>query len=526
MLTLSDLLHSTAQTHGARRALADGNETLSWRQYLERIGRTAALLRSRGLAPGERFGVLARNCVVQGQLFYGGYWAGVVPVPLNFRQAPREIAQMLEDAQCRVLFVDAAFLPLLDDVALSAWKAHTIVIALDDAPALHAGVDTFDRLLAHETTALAPHASREDDDALILFTGGTTGRSKGVRLSHRNIATNAMQLARVMSPTTADVYLHLSPMFHSTDLKATVVTAFGGSHVYLKEFSVDGVMRAVERHGVTLLSIVPSMIVRLLREADFSRYDHSSLRLISYGSSPMAAGVLRDAMALFPKVGFHQCYGLTETAPLVAVLDEASHRDALAGRPELLSAAGRVLPGVSVRFVDPQGQRVGDGEVGEILVRGPQVSSGYLNRADETAAAFRDGWFHTGDLGKLDDDGYLYVLGRRKEMVITGGENVYTREVERVLEQHPDVAEAAVIGVPDERFGEALLAVIVTVAGAADPEPDALITYCRLQLGGYKIPRRYLFVKALPRTAVGKVQKHELQSMWARVDARSEAVPE
>jgi long-chain acyl-CoA synthetase len=506
LLTLSNLLRATAQSHGKRVAIRDGAGNLTWEEYLARIQRTAGMLRNLGLEPGDRFAILCRNCVLQAQLLNGGYWSGIVPVPLNFRLSPAEIAQLLEDAQCQVLMIDNAFVHLLDQPLLAKWRENVNVIPVDGVDARFPSVD----VRIARANPVPAHEVREDDDAILLYTGGTTGRGKGVRLSHRNVVSNALQLSRVMNAGENDVYLHVSPMFHSTDLKATVVTMFGGGHVYLKEFSTAGVLEAVQRDRVTILSLVPTMIVRMLQEGKLDQYDLSTLRLISYGTSPIGAGVLRAAMQAFPQAGFHQCYGLTETSPLLALLDETSHRRALGDKPELLRAAGRPLPGVDMRFLANDGSELANGEVGEIVVRGPQIAKGYWNRPDDNASAFRDGWFHTGDIGRIDDEGHLFVLDRKKDMVITGGENVYTREVESVLQQHPDIEDVAVVGVPDEKYGEALLAAIVLRDGKAETSADALIAFCRGQLGGYKIPRRFMFVEQLPRTSMGKVRKQDL----------------
>jgi long-chain acyl-CoA synthetase len=515
VLTLSNLLRATAQTHGKRVAIRDQAGELSWNEYLDRIARTAGMLRELGLKRGDRFAILCRNSALQAQLLYAGYWAGVVPVPLNFRLAPLEIAQLLEDAGCDILMVDNAFVNLLEQPALVRWKKGALLIPVDGSSANLPAVDA----LSARAAPIPALEVDENDDAILLYTGGTTGRGKGVRLTHRNVVSNALQLSNVMSAREEDVYLHVSPMFHSTDLKATVVSMYGGGHVYLKEFSVEGVLEAIERDRVTIVSLVPTMIVRILREAKLDEYDLSSLRLISYGTSPIDETTLRRVMEAFPDVGFHQCYGLTETCPLLALLDEDAHRRALDGRPELLRAAGRILPAVNLRIVADDGTDLAQGEIGEIVVRGPQVAKGYLNRPEDNASAFRDGWFHTGDIGRLDEEGYLHVLDRKKEMVITGGENVYTREVENVLYKHPDIAEIAVVGVPDARFGEALLAVVVPSPGQngaarGTPSPEELIEFCRGSLGGYKIPRQFMFVEQLPRTSLGKVQKHELVKQY------------
>lgn len=506
MLTLSGLLRATAQCYGKRVAIRDEAGNLTWTEYLDRISCTASMLRSLGLKAGERFAVLSRNCALQGQLFNAGYWAGVVPVPLNFRLSTAEIVLLLQDAECDVLFVDNAFAHLLDQPQLAKWRERAVLIPVDGADSDLPSVD----VLIARAKPMPAHEVHEDDDAILLYTGGTTGRGKGVRLSHRNVMSNALQLSRVMNVDENDVYLHVSPMFHSTDLKATVVTMFGGGHVYIKEFSTTGVLEAVQRDRVTILSLVPAMIVRVLQEGKLDQYDLSSLRLFSYGTSPIGEATLRDAMKAFPNVGFNQCYGLTETSPLLALLDDKAHRRALEDRPDLLRAAGRPMPGVDMRFLGNDGTELPNGEVGEIVARGPQITKGYLNRPEDNANAFHNGWFHTGDIGRVDDEGYLFVLDRKKDMVITGGENVYTREVESVLQQHPDIAEVAVVGVPDEKFGEALLAAVVLRPGKEQPSTDALVTFCRSQLGGYKIPRRYTFIDQLPRTAMGKVSKKDV----------------
>jgi len=509
VLTLTHLLQRTAQSYGARTAIHDPAGNLSWREYVSRAGRSAGMLQRLGLRTGERYAILSRNSVWHAELLLAGYWAGMVPVPLNFRLAPSEIAAMIEDAECRVLFVEDYFVPMLAQPPLAPWKSRAVCIGeARDEPALPRV-----EALWMEAEEVPAYDADENDDALLLYTGGTTGRGKGVRLTHRNIVTNALQLSRVMSASETDIYLHVSPMFHSTDLKATVVSMFGGGHVYLREFSPAAVLQAIEHHGVTIASLVPTMIIRILKEAQVERYDVRSLRLISYGTAPMDEQWLRKAMQAFPQTGFHQCYGLTETSPYLAILDEASHRRALDDRPQLLRAAGRLLPGTAARIVDHDGTVLGAGAVGELVVSGPQVSNGYLNRPQDEAQAYRDGWFYTGDIGRIDDEGYLHILDRKKEMVITGGENVYTREVETVLLQHPAVAEVAVVGVPDAQYGEALLAVLVP--GSAGPvDGSELIAFCRNHLGGYKIPRRFVFVEQLPRTPMGKIRKHELRAAY------------
>jgi len=508
LLTLPDLLQSTARAHGHRAAIHASAGSLSWRQLIERVARNAGMLRSLGLHPGERFATLCRNSVSHAQLLLGGYWSGIVPIPMNFRLTGGDIAWMLEQSGCRMLMVDEELAYLLDQAQLAPWRGRAVCVgAAPDA----SGIPGTDALLA-EARPAAPHPVREGDLALCLYTGGTTGRGKGVRLTHRNIVANALQLARVMAPAPEDIYLHVSPMYHSTDLKATVVSMFGGAHVYLKDASPEDVLDAIERHRVTIASLLPGMIVRILREASVDRYDLRSLRLISYGTSPLDEPTLRAAMAAFPHAGFHQCYGLTETSPYIAILDEAAHRRAVTDRPELLKAAGRVLPGTRLTLLDDAGNEVPAGGTGEIVVSGPQVADGYLGLPEEEARVFRQAAFHTGDIGRIDDDGFLYILDRKVEVVAARGTNVYTKTVEDILRQCPGIAEAAVVGVPDPVSGEALLAVLVP-DGLAPPLP-AIAEFCRGRLPAGQVPGQFMFVDGLPRTPLGKVKKQELQEAY------------
>ena len=503
MLTLPTLLARTARLHGANLALRDPAGDLDWARFIARIARSAGMLRALGAGVGARVAVLSRNSARMAELIFAAYWCGAVPVPLNIRLAPAELAAVLEDADCRVLAVEGRYAPLLARAPLDAWRSRAF--CLDAAE----GLPGFDTLYAGATPVDA-HDPDEHDVAILLYTGGTTGRGKGVCITHRNVVSNALQLSHIMGVQESDSYLHVSPMFHSTDLKATALVMHGGSHAYLPEFTPAGVLAAIERYRITIGSLVPTMIIRILEDPAFGRHDLSSLRIISYGTSPMAASWIRRAMQAFPGVRMQQVYGLTETSPVLAILDEHAHARALAGREELLAAGGRPLAGVDLRILGADGGDAPVGEAGEIVVRGPQVCAGYHARPRETAEAFRDGWFHTGDIGRMDAEGYLYVLDRKKDMIITGGENVYSSEVEAAIHEHPGVHEVAVVGVPDARFGEALCAVVVPAPGAT-LTAESIIGHCRSRIGGYKIPRRIELVDALPKSAMGKTLKQDLR---------------
>lgn len=519
MLTLPSMLARTALMYGGNTAIQDPEGALTWRDYLARSARAAGMLQEMGLRAGERFAILARNSARYAELLHAAYWLGAVPVPLNFRLAPAELSLVLEDAKCAIVAADDLFAPLFAIEPLNGWRSRAFCLGATSS----AGLPCYDTL-RDASRAIDAHDPNEEDDAILLYTGGTTGRGKGVRISHRNVLSNALQLARTMSVKEADRYLHVSPMFHSTDLKATAVSMLGGGHVYIPEFTPLAVLTAIQQHGITIGSLVPAMIVRILQDSSLGKFDNATLRLISYGTAPMSAEWIRRTMQAFPGVDMQQVYGLTETSPVLAILDENDHRRALAGREDLLHAGGRPLPGLDVRILDYEGRGVAPGASGEIVVRGPQVACGYHNHPSETAAVFRNGWFHTGDVGRVDEEGYIFVQDRKKDMVVTGGENVYTSEVEAAIYRHPGVLEVAVVGVPDERFGEALCAVIVPSPGIT-LSPQEIIAHCRSHIGGYKIPRRITFSDALPRSAMGKVLKSELRRMMRESPVEPQAAP-
>lgn len=510
MLTLTSALRRAANVYGHKLAIVDPEGRFTWAEFVDRVARAASVLQSLGVKRGDRFGIICRNGFRNAELMHAGYWMGAVPVPANYRLAPVEIADIFTDAGCDIVAVEDHFESLLGAEALKPWAGDPLWIAPPSA-----GIDgrRYEALLAD--AAPAPmHEAAEDDEAVLQYTGGTTGRSKGVRLSHRNVVSNGLQVASTVHPRSTDIFLHVCPMFHSGDLLATAFTLAGAAHVYLPEFSGDAVFAAIEKYRVTFVIMVPGMIVMALKGADIARYDLSSLRTLWYGGSPLAVEWIVKALDAFKVADIVQCYGQTESSPAVTLLLTADHLEGIeTGNPEILGSAGRLLPCIDMRILDSEDREVAPGEPGEIVVRGPNVSRGYINRPEETAVAFRDGWYHTADIGRMDERGYIHILDRKRDMVITGGENVYSSEVEAALSKHPKVLECAVTGVPDETYGEALLAAIVTVGGETLAEEE-LIAHCRDLIGGYKIPRRYVFLDDLPRNTLHKVLKHQLRETY------------
>jgi long-chain acyl-CoA synthetase len=512
VLTLTSVLDRTLRTSGPQTAIADPEGAFTWTEFGNRVACAASLLQSLGVKQGDRYAIICCNSFRNAELMHAGYWMGAVPVPINFRLAPPEIAYILENADCGLTVVEHDFAGVLDANEL-AGRANNVLLV--GAPADDRRPQ-YDLLLTNAEPAPLYDGAQEEDEALLVYTGGTTGRAKGVPLSHRNIVSNAMQIGLMTAPRPNDVFLHVAPMFHSADLLAIPYMLAGAAHLYLPKFTSAAVFQAIEEFGVTSSMLTPTMIIIMLQDPDFGSYDISTLRQVIYGSSPMAAEWFRKALERFDGVEFIQAYGLTETAPLLTMLSMAEHQQAVAcGDEAILKSVGQPLVGVDLRLVDTKGEEMPPGGAGEVVVRGPNVAVCYLKRPEATAEAFRDGWFFTGDMGRLDERGRLYLLDRKKDMIITGGELVYSLEVEAALYQNSNVLECAVVGVPDEVYGEALLAAVVPAPGVVLTD-DELIEHCRGRIGGYKIPRRYVFLEELPKSAVNKVLKNELRRIYGK----------
>ena len=524
---MSSALDRCRRYYADRPAVIDPEGRWSWAGHLDRVARLAGGLQALGVRRGDAFATLSRNTFRNFELLHAGYWMGAVPAPVNIRLAPPEIAYILDNARAEVVAVDAPFLDLLEHEALARWRDRAIRIAgpqdeAADGDAARPGRDYESLIAAAEPAGL--HEAQEDDPAILFYTGGTTGRSKGVPLSHRNAVSNGMQVGHTVGVYSDDVYLHVAPMFHSADLLGTGFTLMGSAHAFLPAFTPAALLGAIQDRGVTWTMLAPTMIILTLQQEDLSNYDLSSLRAFLYGSAPTAAEWVERTLKAFDGVELIQGYGLTETSPILTLMSHREHVEAIeTGNRERLKAAGRPIIGVDMRIVGPDGREVPNGESGEVAVRAPNVTAGYLNLPEENARAFREGWFRTGDVGRMDDDGFMYLVDRKKDMIITGGENVYSLEVEAALYQHPAVGECAVIGIPDSKYGEALFAAVVPQPGAS-VSADELVAHCRERIGGYKIPRQYAFLPELPKSAMGKILKTALRETYSDPAAERETV--
>ena len=510
MTTMTSALLRTNRLFGDRPAVIDTEMNLTWSEHIGRIQKIAGALSNLGIQKGDRFGIIGPNSFRYTELMYAGFWAGAIAVPINHRLAAPEILHILEDAKCKLLALGDDYLSLTDDEQLAPWRDKRIAIG---ATSPDKDVPAMDDLLNAANPA-EPQDPDENDLALMLYTGGTTGRSKGVLLTHRNIFSNGWQVINAMDIVKEDIYLHVAPMFHAADLLATGFTINGCAHSYVPVFTPTGVLQAIQDYKVTQAMMAPTMIIMILEDPTFDDYDISTYRNLFYGSSPMAAEWVEKSIQRFTNAEVQQGYGLTETSPIVTTLDADVHRNAVeSGDTSILRAAGRPVIGIDLKILDDDGNEVPTGEAGEVCVRGPNVTPGYLNRPEENEKAFKNGWFHTGDVGRVDENGFMFLMDRKKDMIVSGGENIYTSEVEAALYKHPDVFECAVIGIPDDKYGEALFAVIVTAPGETLTE-DIIIEHCRELIAGYKVPRQMDFVEELPKSAMSKILKNELRDIY------------
>ena len=519
--------HRALQQHPDRIATRFGERTRTFRELLDRVARLAGALQSLGMKPGDRVGMLALNSDRYLEYLVAVLWGGGVVNPCNTRWSPAEILYSLDDCGTEILLVDDAFCALgLELKSRSHALAEVVYCGDADPSGLPAGMRDYETLLGQHTPV--EDARRSDDDlAGVYYTGGTTGVPKGVMLSHTNLVTSGMALLAEGLAQPGGTYLHAAPMFHLADGGLSMPHYLAGNaHSMVATFNPPDVLATIERDRVTDVLLVPTMVQMLVDHPAMSstspRRDLSSLKTIIYGASPISEAVLERAMAALPGVSFAQAYGMTELSPVATVCPPWVHGPEGRKRGKLRSA-GRASFCTEVRVVDEQSRPVANGTVGEIIVRGGNVMLGYWNKPEQTAAAVKDGWMHTGDGGYLDDDGFLFVVDRLKDMIVTGGENVYSGEVENALAQHPAVASCAVIGIPSAEWGEAVHAVVVLRAGTTGVTGEDLIAHCRALIAGYKRPRTVELRESLPLSGAGKILKTELRKPFWKEGGRSVA---
>jgi long-chain acyl-CoA synthetase len=478
-----------------RAALARDGRLLTFRELHSHVEGIAATLASRGFGVGDRLALLLPNGPDYIELVYACSMLGVIAVPLNTRLSTREIDRVLEDASPRGIVRHSSL--AVPGVQLS-WQQ---VIDKESLP-IRSG------------SALKIFYNPEAVLGLI-YTSGTTGQAKGVIVTHGNVLADIHNFNYWMRYTEGGTYLHAAPIFHIADFPSMFAApAFGASQITVPKFSPQTFCETVEREHVTHTVLVPTMINLLAQFPDAGRYDLSSLQVLAYGGSPMAPELVRRTRELLPKVKLIQVYGLSETGFLTGLQDQEHTEDKLI-------SCGRPCPGVDLQVADTSGKEVDPGQAGELIARGANVMRSYWNNPEETTEAFRDGFFRTGDIGYQDTAGYFYILDRLKDMIVTGGENVYSGEVEAVIYEHPAVREVAVFGVPDPQWGELVMA-CVALKPDATLTVDELVAFCRRSLASYKLPRRVEFLETdLPKSSSGKVLKKSLRERFWKHQRRA-----
>jgi len=496
MHTFVDPLYRAHKLFANRVAMVCDDVRLTYAETWSRCRRLAGALTRLGVQPGERVAILALNSHQYLEVYLAVPASGRVVVPLNTRHAEPELRYALEDSGTRLLITDR------DPGALAQTVERVIRLP-----------EEYETLLATTPEAELGAGLTEDTLAGLFYTGGTTGASKGVMLSHRNLIANTTNWLIATQQGPEDTYLVMAPLFHAAGSLAVLATVWvGGCQVLIPGFDAAAALDAIAAERATMSLGVPTMIAALAEEQLAHPRQVGSLRSLSHGGSPIATEVVRRTHAAFPNAELIHAYGATETAPLVTLL---RHEERLV-ESDLARSCGQAVAGVDVRIVDPSGRELPPGEIGEVIVRGPNVMPGYWNKPEQTAEALRNGWYHSGDLGAMTAQGHIFLVDRAKDMIISGGENVYSTEVEEVLYQHPAVLEAAVFGVPDARWGEAVHAVVVPRPGH-EVDAISLMAFCREHIAGYKVPKQIdLRRDPLPKSGPGKVLKRELRApFWA-----------
>jgi acyl-CoA synthetase (AMP-forming)/AMP-acid ligase II len=485
----------------------EGRET-TYAELDRHASQVANGLIAAGLTPGSRVAHLDKNTDWFFELVFGTARANTVLVSVNWRLAPPEVAFIINDARAEVLFVGEEFYPVIERIREQLTTVRHIVTLAGphgDWPGYEAWRDG--------QPADDPQTSvKLDDTAIQMYTSGTTGHPKGAELTNGNLLSLMPVAAGEWGRpwTDEDVNIVCMPLFHIAGSGWGLVGLYAGAKtVVIREINPPEILAAIPEHGVTKALFVPAVILFLTQVPGVESIDFSSLDLIAYGAAPIPLDLLRNAVRIFG-CGFAQLYGLTETTGAVTYLAPEDHTPE---GSERMRSCGQAIPGNDIKVVDAEGNELPAGEVGEIIIRGPQIMKGYWHRPDATAEAIQDGWFRSGDAGYFDADGYLYIHDRVKDMIVSGGENVYPAEVESALFEHPDVADVAVIGVPDERWGEAVKAIVVKRPGS-DPAPEEIIAFARERIAGFKAPKSVDFAESLPRNPSGKILKRELRAPY------------
>jgi len=504
-MRLTQGFQQSADHKPTRFATVFENRRRTYAEVIDRVARLASGLVATGANTGDRIAILALNSDAYYEAYYAILWAGCLAVPCNTRWTAAEHSAALADCEPRLLLIDQHFAPMINELTPDMRERAILIGGAG-------GARNAEELIAN-SNPMADNSGADDAPAAIFYTGGTTGASKGVVLSNDNLIVNFLASC-AREPYERDcVYLHVAPMFHLAD--ATMVfglTLLGGTHVILSRFDPAAVIETIKKCRVNTLILVPTMIGMLDQYLREHPEPLDQVRRLTYGASPISETLMLRTLEMFPNARISQAYGQTELSPVATLLTHEYH--VASGPISKLRSAGRAIPGVELRIADPELRTLAAGEVGEILVRGPNVMQSYWRKPELTAATIVDGWVRTGDAGYIDTEGFLFLVDRVKDMIVSGGENVYSAEVENALAQHPSVLECAVIGVPDARWGERVHAVLCFRPGLSATQEE-LTAHCTKLIAGYKRPRSFDFrTEPLPLSGAGKILKSELRKAF------------
>jgi long-chain acyl-CoA synthetase len=520
---LTQPLRRMAQIGKNSLASVDGNERRTWGEVNDRVARLAGGLKGLDVGVGDRVAILALNSARYMEALFAAAWMGAASVPLNTRWTVEELVYGFNDSGPVAVFIDAAFLPKLPELrARYDGLKHVILMGPEEAHNDSGGLISYEKLIAGSVPAI-PDSLPADTLAMICYTGGTTGLSKGVMLSHLAVWSSSVALSTDYRGLQGGdtIFLHAMPLFHiggSGVMFATTIA--GGSHIFLPGFDPKALLKTIEAEKVTHTQLVPTMVRMVLDQPDFGNFDLSSLRTLIYGAAPMSATQIEETAAKLPHVGLQQGYGQTELAPYISSLRPEHH--IVEGEHSVrLRSAGIAGLCTEIIIAGESGEELPRGEIGEVYVRGPHVMLGYWNKPEETRDALVDGWVHTGDAGYMDEDGFVFLVDRIKDMIVTGGENVYSTEVENAIARHPAVSTCVVIGIPHEKWGEAVHAIVMLRQGQ-QATAEEITEFSRKYISGYKVPRSVEFrTDPLPVSGAGKILKRELRKdYWQGRESR------
>jgi acyl-CoA synthetase (AMP-forming)/AMP-acid ligase II len=500
--TLVDIpRYRAAKSPNAIALSFEGRET-TYRQFDEFSSRVANGLISAGVNPAARVAILDKNSDLFIEILFGAVKANAVLVPVNARLAPPEIAYIVNDAKAEILFIAESFGETIEKIRHELVTVREIIVLNSEYVRWRDAQQATDPELP-----VSP-----EDICVQMYTSGTTGHPKGVQLSHQNFTLAFPEMLEAWGKfSSSGVLLLVMPLFHIAGCDTAVLGLYAGlKTIICREFVPSQVLRIIEAEGVSVTFLVPAMLLAILGEADVERFDVSSLKQVIYGASPIPIELLKNALRVFKHAGFVQVYGLTETAGAITTLSPQDHA---AANPDIMRSCGRAIAGVEIRIVDRAGKSVPVRQVGEIICRTIKNMKGYWNRPEDTARTMKGDWLHTGDAGYLDENGYLFIHDRVKDMIVSGGENIYPAEIESALYGHPDIVDIAVIGVPDERWGEAVKALII-LRKDCTPDSAGILDYARERLAGFKIPKSIEFLSKMPRNPSGKILKRELRERF------------